>query len=152
MAEPRDPNTPGAPGAPGGGNGGNNNIDREMTPLASKQNLNRNAVFAVGALAFLSFMWWVGAFSQKQPEPEPAPEPVQTQQAPPLVRPTVRVVPPPPVYTPPADPLPDLDAERERLLLLKVRGLQKQMFERRRSPMLVVSDPVATPGRPRPVR
>ena len=65
MAEPLDPNTPGAPGAPGapgdpgGGNGGNNNIDRVMTPLASKQNLNRNAVFAVAALALVSFMWWV---------------------------------------------------------------------------------------------
>ena len=36
-------------------------------------------------------------------------------------------------------------AERERLLLLKVQGLQKQLFERRRSKMLVVSDPAAQP-------
>ena len=34
-------------------------------------------------------------------------------------------------------------AERERLLLLKVRGLQKNLFERRRSKMLVVSDPAS---------
>ena len=34
-------------------------------------------------------------------------------------------------------------AERERLLLLKVQGLQQQLFERRRSKMLVVSDPRA---------
>ncbi len=154
MAEPLDPNTPGAPGAPGapgdpgGGNGGNNNIDRVMTPLASKQNLNRNAVFAVAALALVSFMWWAGAFSQNPPEPEPEPAPIQTQQAPPLPRPTVRVGPPPPAPAPVAAPLPDLDAERERLLLLKVRGLQKQMFERRRSPMLVVSGLVATPAAP----
>ena len=143
MAEPRDPNTPGAPGAPGGGNGGNNNIDREMTPLASKQTVNYGAVFIVGSLLALSFMWWAGLFSKDAPAPESVPEPVTPQQAPALPLPAVPAAPPPVITLATPPPL-NLDAERDRLLLLKVRGLQKQMFERRRSPMLVVSDPVAT--------
>ena len=144
MAEPLDPNTPGAPGAPGGGNGGNNNIDREMTPLASKQTVNYGAVFIVGSLIALSFMFWAGLFSEEAAAPEPAPEPVH-DSAGPRPAPPGRPGRPAAGLSPwPAPPLPNLDAERDRLLLLKVRGLQKQMFERRRSPMLVVSDPVAT--------
>ena len=144
MAEPLDPNTP---GAPGGGNGGNNTIDRDMTPLASKQKINSTAVFVVASLGLVLFMWWVGAFSEEEPAPAPAPAPVQTQDAPPVPLPAVPP-PAPPAYTPPTPAPSNLAAERERLLLLKVRGLQKQMFERRRSPMLVVSDPVATPAAP----
>ena len=148
MAEPRDPNPPGAPGAPDGGNGGNNNLDREMTPLASKQKINYAAVFMVGAVAFVFLLWWAGAFSTEEAETEAPPGIVQNQQAPPVRPPAPPPLQPRPTYTPPAPPLPDLDAERERLLLLKVRGLQKQMFERRRSPMLVVSDPGTTTAAP----
>ncbi len=144
MAEPLDPNTP---GAPRGGNGGNTSIDRDMTPLASKQKLNYPALFVVAALVLVFLMWWGGAFSTEEAVIEAPSETVQIQDAPPLPLPAVPAA-APPAYTPPAPPLPDLDAERERLLLLKVRGLQKQMFERRRSPMLVVSGPVATPAAP----
>ena len=149
MAEPLDPNTPGAPGAPGGGNGGNNNIDREMTPLASKQKMNAAALGGLALAGMMFIMWWAGAFSTEQPPPAPKTETVQTQETPPLPLPTPPT-PPAPAYTPPTPPPVDLmDAERERLLLLKVRGLQKQMFERRRSPMLVVSAPARHNPRPR---
>ena len=148
MAEPLDPNTPGAPGAPGGGNGGNNNIDREMTPLASKQKMNAAALGGLALAGMMFIMWWAGAFSTEQPPPAPKTETVQTQETPPLPLPTPPT-PPAPAYTPPTPPPVDLmDAERERLLLLKVRGLQKQMFERRRSPMLVVSAPAGTTPAP----
>ena len=149
MAEPIDPNTPGAPGAPGDGNGENSrNIDRDMTPLASTQKFNALAVGSLVAAGFVFVMWRAGVFSTEQAaDPTPKTPAVPAQQAPPLPRPTVAVVQPPPVYTPPEPPPPAelLDAEAERLLLLKVRGLQKQMFERRRSKMLVVSDPSASP-------
>ena len=150
MAEPRDPNTPGAPGtsgAPRGGNGGNTSIDRDMTPLASKQKLNYPALFVVASLVLVFLMWWGGAFRTEEAVIEAPSETVQTQAAPPLPLPAVPAA-APPAYTPPAPPLGDRDAERERLLLLKVRGLQKQMFERRRSPMLVVSDPAGAAAAP----
>ena len=149
MAEPIDPNTPGAPGAPGDGNGENSrNIDRDMTPLASTQKFNALAVGSLVAAGFVFVMWRAGVFSTEQAaDPTPKTPAVPAQQAPPLPRPTVAVAPPPPVYTPPHPPPTAnvMDAEAERLLLLKVRGLQKQMFERRRSKMLVVSDPSAAP-------
>ena len=148
MAEPLDPNTPaapGTPGSPGGGNGDNARIDRDMTPLASNQKINYAALTAIGGVALLFVMWWAGAFSTEQSETQEKTQPLQTQAAPPLPPPTQPPLPKPEPYTPPEPPPPfdEMAAERERMLMLKVRGLQKQMFERRRSKMLVVSDPAA---------
>ena len=151
MAKPLDPNTPGAPGTPeapgggGGGNGGNGGIDRDMTPLGSHQKMNYGALAGSVGLGLLFVLWQLGAFSTEEPETQEKTQQLQTHTAPPLPPPAAPPLPAPEPYTPPA-PLPVFDemaAERERLLLLKVRGLQKQMFERRRSKMLVVSDPAA---------
>ena len=150
MAEPRDPNTPGAPDAPGGGNGGNNNIDRDMTPLASKQTLNSSAIFVVAALLLLGVMWWTGVFSTEEAATDAEPEPVTQLPAPFSPTQLAPPIPPPAPYTPPDLPPINLDAERERLLILKVQGLQKQMFDRRRSPMLVVSDLLGSAAAPPP--
>ena len=146
MAEPLDPKTPGAPGAPGGGNGGNNNIDRAITPLASKQSLNYTAISLVSGLLLLGVMWWTGVFSTEEAATDAAPEPVTPLPTPFTPTQATPATPPPPPYTPPDPPPINFDAERERLLILKVQGLQKQMFDRRRSPMLVVSDLIGSPA------
>ena len=145
MAEPLDPNTPGAPSSPGGGNGDNGGIDRDMSPLASNQKINYGAFAAFVGVVLMFVMWWTGVFSTEQNETEQTPQPLQTFPPPTLPPPVHPPPPKPEPYTPPAPPAPfdEMAAERERLLLLKVRGLQKQMFERRRSKMLVVSDPAA---------
>lgn len=142
MAEPLDPHTP---DSPGGGNGEHGRIDRDMTPLASHQKFNYGAFIALTAVALIFVLWWAGAFSTEQSETEETPQPLQTLPAPTLPPPAPPPLEQPEPYTPPAPPPPfdELAAERERLLLLKVQGLQKQMFERRRSKMLVVSDPAA---------
>ena len=145
MADPHDPHTPPAPDSPGGGNGENGRIDRDMTPLGANQKINYGAFGVVVALGLLFVLWWAGAFSTEPIETAEQPEPLHTLPAPTLPPPAPPPLVQPEPYTPPAPPLPfdEMAAERERLLLLKVQGLQKQMFERRRSKMLVVSDPAA---------
>ena len=151
MAKPLDPNTPGAPGTPeapgggGGGNGGNGGIDRDMTPLGSHQKMNYGALAGSVGLGLLFVLWQMGAFSTEEPETQEKTQQLQTHTAPPLPPPAAppllpQAAPPPP---PPAPLFDEMAAERERLLLLKVRGLQKNLFERRRSKMLVVSDPAS---------
>ena len=142
MADPHDPQTPDTPDSPGGGNGENGRIDRDMTPLAGNHKINYAAFGVVVAAALLFVLWWAGAFSTEPIEPQEKAPPLQTTEAPPVPDPAP-VVRPKPAPTPPPAPPPAFDelaAERERLLLLKVQGLQKQLFERRRSKMLVVSD------------
>ena len=142
MADSHDPHTP---DSPGGGNGDKGRIDRDMTPLAGNQKINYGAFGVIVALGLIFVLWWAGAFSTEQSETEETPQPLQTLPAPTLPPPAPPPLEQPEPYTPPAPPPPfdELAAERERLLLLKVQGLQKQMFERRRSKMLVVSDPAA---------
>ena len=145
MADPLDPNTP---GSPGDGTGDPRRIDRDMTPLASGQKMNYAAFGVVVALALLFVLWWAGAFSTEPIETAEQTQPLHTLAAPPVPPPapppaTLPAPPPPPA--PPVPVFDEMAAERERLLLLRVQGLQKQMFERRRSKMLVVSDPAEQP-------
>ena len=144
MADPLNPITPPPASPPGGGNGDNGGIDRDMTPLASNQKINYPAFGGLVAVALLFVMWWAGAFSTEPIEEEKT-HPLQTLPAPTLPPPAPPPLAQPEPYTPPEPPplFDEMAAERERLLLLKVQGLQKQMFERRRSKMLVVSDPAA---------
>ena len=144
MAEPLDPITPPPSSPPASGNGENGGIDRDMTPLASHQKMNYGAFGGIVGLALLFVLWWAGAFSTEPIEEEKT-QPLQTLPAPTLPPPAPPPLAQPEPYTPP-EPPPLFDeraAERERLLLLKVQGLQKNLFERRRSKMLVVSDPAA---------
>ena len=142
MAEPLDPNTP---GAPGGGNGDSSRIDRDMTPLGSNQKINYGALAAFVGLGLVFVLWWAGAFSTEKSETQEKPQPLQTLPPPTLPPPAAPPFPKPAPAPPPAPPpvFDEMAAERERLLLLKVRGLQKNLFERRRSKMLVISDPAA---------
>lgn len=142
MADPLDPNTP---GSPDDGNGDPRRIDRDMTPLAGNQKLNYGAFAAFVGGVLLLVMWWMGAFSTEPIETAETPQPLQTLPAPTLPPPAQQPPPQPEPYTPPEPPpaFDEMAAERERILLLKVQGLQKQMFERRRSKMLVVSDTAA---------
>ena len=146
MAEPLDPNTPGAPGAPsspGGDNGENNRLNRDFTPLGRGQNSNLMKGLGLAAVIGL-FLLMMMIFRKEEPPPpppqteEPAVETVDAIRRPPVEMDRPSPPPPPP---PPPPQFDEMAAERERLLLLKIRGLQKQMLERRRSPMLVVSDP-----------
>ena len=143
MAEPSGPNTT-AP--PDGGNGDSSRIDRDMTPLGANQKINYVAAAAFVGLGLIFVLWRWGAFSPEQSETKETTTPLLTKAAPSLPPPPQRASPLPSApYTPPEPPPPfdELAAERERLLLLKVLGLQKNLFERRRSKMLVVSDPAA---------
>ena len=145
MAEPLDPLTPPPDTSPNGGNGDNGRIDRDMTPLGGNQKVNYGAFGVLVVLGLLFVLWWTGAFSTEPPEPEEPPQPLHLLAPPPLPPPSSPPVEQPDPATPPPPPAPfdEMAAERERLLLLRVQGLQKQMFERRRSKMLVVSDPAA---------
>ena len=147
MAEPRDPITSPPSSPPGGENGENRRIDRDMTPLAAQQKYNYAAFGIVMGLALLFVLWQAGAFSTAPIETQEKTRPLQTLPAPPLDPPPAPLRPPREPYTPPEPPPPfdEMAAERERLLLLQVQGLQKQLLERRRSKMLVVSDPAAQP-------
>lgn len=153
MAEPPIEPIPPPPDPPkNGGNGDTGRIDRDMTPLGGAQKVNYGAFGVLVALGLLFVLWWTGAFSTEPTEPEEPPHPLITHAPPPLPTPSPLPVDQPTPYTPPPPPEPfdDMAAERERLLLLRVQGLQKQMFERRRSKMLVVSDPAAAPAAPPP--
>jgi len=118
-----------------------------MTPLASGQKMNVAAFGVVVALALLFVLWWAGVFSTAPIETAEKTQPLHTPAAPPVPAPapTPTTTPPPPPPAPPVPVFDEMAAERERLLLLRVQGLQKQMFERRRSKMLVVSNPAAPP-------
>lgn len=145
MADPLDPITPPPSSPPDGGPGENDRIDREMTPLGSQQKMNWSAFGGLVGFVLLFVLWWTGAFSTQEPETKEKPQPLQTQAAPPLPPATPAPL-PKREPAPPPEPVPLFDeraAERERLLLLKVQGLQKNLVERRRSKMLVVSDPAA---------
>ena len=139
---------PEAPGGRGGGNGENGRIDRDMTPLGSNQKVNYPAFGVLcGSCASIGPVVDGRVFSTKEPQTKE-----KARTAPNSGRPGLFPRPPPPAIvqnvrsTRPRPPPPLFDemaAERERLLLLQVQGLQKQLFERRRSKMLVVSDPAA---------
>ena len=152
MAQPHDPNTP---GLPGGGNGENARIDRPSAPISSGAK-SKQMQAALLVLVILIFLGGVMFFGKEEPPPPPKPIPTDTQDAAPIRRPAAQPLPPPP----PAQPLPTpvidpFDADRERLLLTRIQRLQKEMDQRRRSKMLVVSDtpasaaaPVAPPAGP----
>ena len=145
MAEPRVPQTPPPPDPPASGNGERPGIDRDMTPLGANHKINYGAFGAFVGVLLLLVLWWMGAFSTEPIETAEKAQPLHTTAAPPVPDPAPVLTPQPEPYTPPPAPPPfdEMAAERERLLLLKVQGLQKQLFERRRSKMLVVSDPAA---------
>ena len=147
MADPHDPQTPATPDSPDGGNGERPGINRDMAPLGGQQKINYGAFGGFVAGVLLLVLWWMGAFSTEPIEPQEKAQPLHTTAAPPVPNPAVVLTPQPEPYTPPPPPpvFDEMAAERERLLLLKVQGLQKQLFERRRSKMLVVSDPAAQP-------
>ena len=140
MAQPLDPNTPGSPGG-GGDDGENNRLNRGFTPLGRGQNSNLMKGLGLAAVIGLFLLMMMILRKEEVPEPAAKAEQAPVEEADPIARPVVkmerRAEPPPP---PPPPQFDEMAAERERLLLLKIRGLQKQMLERRRSPMLVVSD------------
>ena len=143
MAEPPDPQTTGSPAADPGEK---DRIDRARTPLAGQQKINYAAVSVLLGAGLLFVLWGAGLFRTEPPEPPPQPARLQARPAPEIPpqppEPTVETTPPPP-SAPALPPFDEMAAERERLLLLRVQGLQKQLLERRRSKMLVVSDPAA---------
>ena len=161
MAEPRDPHTPGAPGSPGGDNGENNRLNRDFTPIGRGQNSNLMKGLGLAAVMGGFLLMMMVLRKEEPPPPPPQTEEPAVEEPAPLRRPVVamepRPEPPPP--PPPPPQIDEMAAERERLLLLKIRGLQKQMLERRRSPMLVVSEQarpapaaLATDGTPPPAQ
>lgn len=131
--------------SPPGGDGENGRIDRDIAQLGPNQKMNMGMFFGFVGLAAVLLMWGFGLFSSEPVEEEKETTgQIQTQPPPPVRQPTPTIIQEDP-YVPPAPPPPfdEMAAERERLLLLRVQGLQKQLFERRRSKMLVVSDPTA---------
>ena len=121
-----------------------------MTPLRGP--MKPNIPLALGAAGIilvggLSFVLWRAGDSgpeerarqvtpqEAQPIAPPSEEPAPVLPLPPPAPPTV-------VDQPPVDPLAE---QRARLLLARIRRLQKEMDDRRRSKMLVVSESSPTP-------
>ena len=148
MAEPEPPRPP--------DNGDENHLDRAATPLRGASRPNIGPALAVFAVILVGGLWWALS-GEEEFGPDGRPRSVDPQDpaviplppAPPQPPPTTPAPPPPPPPTPPVvvDPLAE---ERARLLLQRIRRLQKEMDERRESKMLVVSGrpsaaPAATP-------
>ena len=98
----------------------------------------------------LAGLWYFSAGDGE--EKKPRAEKASVQDTPPLE--------PPPAFIPkPPPPLPEVEAvdvdpfaeERARLLIARIKRLQKEMDQRRRSKMLVVSDAIAPGSSPAPL-
>ena len=145
MAEPESPRPP--------GNGEENHLDRAATPLRGAARPNMGAALAVFAVILVVGLWYALS-GEEEFGPDGRPRSVNPQDpamiplpsAPPQQPPTTPLPPPTPPSTPPVvvDPLAE---ERARLLLQRIRRLQKEMDDRRGSKMLVVSGrSAARPG------
>ena len=144
MAEPEAPR-------PDNGNGEQNTrIDRDMTPLRGpmKPNiplaLGAAGIILVGGLSFV--LWRAGDSGPEQRARQVTPQEAQPitppSEEPAPVLPLLPSAPPTVAEQPPVDPLAE---QRARLLLARIRRLQKEMDDRRRSKMLVVSESSPTP-------
>ena len=146
MAEPASPRPP--------ENGGDNNLDRAATPLRGASRPNLGAAFFVFVVLLVGGLWYALS-GEEEFGPDGRPRAVDPQD------PAVIPLPPAPAQPPPAQPQlqlprtpPDppavvdpLEEERARLLLQRIRRLQKEMDDRRSSKMLVVSGrSAARPG------
>lgn len=146
MAEPESPRPDNGNGEP------TNRIDRDMTPLRGPMKPNMGlalgaaGIILVGGLSFV--LWRTGERGLEEriqrvnpAEAQPISAP-REESAPSLILPQQRET--PGVEQAPVDPLAE---QRARLLLARIRRLQKEMDDRRRSKMLVVSDTsAAQPG------
>ena len=150
MAEPESPR-------PDNDNGENTTrIDRDMTPLRGPMKPNIPLALGAAGIILAGGLWFVlwraGEGGEEERIQRVHPQEAQpmtlareetplTLPAPPPSSPTV-------LHQPPVDPLAE---QRARLLLARIQRLQKEMDDRRRSKMLVVSDtstawPGATPA------
>ena len=148
MAEPASPRPP--------DNGDDTHLDRTATPLRGTARPNVGAAALVFVVILVGGLWYA-LTGEEEFGPDGRPRAVDPQDpaviplppAPPQ-QPPAALAPPPPappvVLTPTVDPLAE---ERARLLLQRIRRLQKEMDDRRGSKMLVVSGrPTAAPGGP----
>lgn len=150
MAEPESPR-------PDNGTGETTNrIDRDMTPLRGPMKPNMGLALGAAGIILVGGLWFV-LWRAEDSGPEERARRVSPYEAQPII-PEREELPPQPlipqrpavpvVEQPPVDPLAE---QRARLLLARIRRLQKDMDDRRRSKMLVVSDtspapPGATPA------
>ena len=145
MAEPASPRPP--------DNGDENHLDRTTTPLRGASRPNMGAALLVFAVLLIGGLWYT-LTGEEEFGPDGRPRSVTAQDpaviplppAPPQPPPAAPPPPPPPPPAPPmvVDPLAE---ERARLLLQRIRRLQKEMDDRRSSKMLVVSGrPPDAPG------
>ena len=143
MAEPESPRPP--------DNGDENTLDRTATPLRGAARPNMGLALLVGGVILVGGLWYALS-GEEEFGPDGRPRSVDPQD------PAVIPLPPAPPQQPPATPAPPapppltpavvvdpLAEERARLLLARIRRLQKEMDDRRESRMLVVSAR-ATPG------
>ena len=146
MAEPTAPRPP--------DNGDENNLDRAATPLRGASRPNLGAALFVFAILLIGGLWYTLSGEE---EFGPAGRPGAVDPQDPAVIPLPSAPPPPPPAPPqpqlprtPPDPSVGVDPlaeERARLLLQRIRRLQKEMDDRRGSKMLVVSGrPNTAPG------
>ena len=146
MAEPASPRPP--------DNGDENHLDRAATPLRGASRPNIGPALFVFAVILVGGLWWALS-GEEEFGPDGRPRSVTAQDpaviplppAPPQQPPAAPPPPPPP--PPPAPPMvvDPLAEERARLLLQRIRRLQKEMDDRRGSKMLVVSGrPSTAPG------
>ena len=148
MAEPESTRPSNGTGATTG------RIDRDMTPLRGPVRPNLALAFTAAGVILVVGLWLVlrsgedggrpGRVRRVTPEEvRPIPPPREEPRLPTALPP-----PAPVLQQPAADPLAE---ERARLLLARIQRLQKEMDQRRRSRMLVVSDSSAARPGARPV-
>ena len=144
MAEPESPR-------PDNGTGETTNrIDRDMTPLRGPMKPNMRLALGAAGIILVGGLWFV-LWRAGESGPEERSQRVDPAEAQPLIAPREEPALPlilpqqreaPVVEQAPVDPLAE---QRARLLLARIRRLQKEMDDRRRSKMLVVSDTSAAP-------
>jgi len=147
MAEPASPRPP--------DNGDENHLDRAATPLRGAARPNIGLALAVFAVILVGGLWWALS-GEEEFGPDGRPRSVTAQDPAVIPLPPASPQQPPAPLTPPPPPPPappvvvdPLTEERARLLLQRIRRLQKEMDDRRGSKMLVVSgQPTTTPGAP----
>ena len=146
MAEPTAPRPP--------GDGDENHLDRTTTPLRGTSRPNLGAAFFVFAVILVGGLWYALS-GEEEFGPDGRPRAVDPQDpaviplppGPPQQPPATLAPPPPPPPPSPPEVVDPLAEERARLLLQRIRRLQKEMDDRRGSKMLVVSGrSAARPG------
>ena len=141
MADTQGPPPPIPPGEEGSPTPTPAQIDRDITSLRRAQgNPNTKGLMFAALLVCVGLGYYL-FMSGEEPEKKEREETVSVPDSPSIDKPPVTMPTPPPFVEPAPQVAGDPFAEEKaRLLIARIKRLQKEMDQRRRSKMLVVSD------------